>query len=185
MEATVHSHSVESFEGLLQRCRRGRGCSELWNHTIFLEHPVSHSRSLLVCKEISRRKGSDGYGWRVSQSWNSKKVSRTLSWFSSSPEILNRCTAFFLSTSVRILSRLYEYNFLWTPMSVRWLAGWFLKGGGGRVTLPYAPFPSTCFCLWLRARPGLRHFYAEGAVVTSFKCNKWIILFPYRLFKDK
>ena len=27
---TVHSHCVESFEGLLQRCRRGRGCSELW-----------------------------------------------------------------------------------------------------------------------------------------------------------
>ena len=26
---TVHSHCVESFEGLLQRCRRGRGCSEL------------------------------------------------------------------------------------------------------------------------------------------------------------
>ena len=27
---TVHSHCVESFEGLLQRCRRGRDCSELW-----------------------------------------------------------------------------------------------------------------------------------------------------------
>ena len=26
---TVHSHCVESFEDLLQRCRRGRGCSEL------------------------------------------------------------------------------------------------------------------------------------------------------------
>ena len=26
---TVHSHCVESFGGLLQRCRRGRGCSEL------------------------------------------------------------------------------------------------------------------------------------------------------------
>ena len=26
---TVHSHCVESFEGLLQRCRRGRGCSKL------------------------------------------------------------------------------------------------------------------------------------------------------------
>ena len=25
----VHSQCVESFEGLLQRCRRGRGCSEL------------------------------------------------------------------------------------------------------------------------------------------------------------
>ena len=29
MEATVHSHCVESFGGLLKRCRRGRGCSEL------------------------------------------------------------------------------------------------------------------------------------------------------------
>ena len=27
--ATVHSHCVKSFEGFLQRCRRGRGCSEL------------------------------------------------------------------------------------------------------------------------------------------------------------
>ena len=26
---TVHSHCVESFEGLLQRCRQGRGCREL------------------------------------------------------------------------------------------------------------------------------------------------------------
>ena len=26
---TVHLHCVESFEGLLQRHRRGRGCSEL------------------------------------------------------------------------------------------------------------------------------------------------------------
>ena len=31
---TVHSHCFESFEGLLQRCRRG---SELW---IFPEHPI-------------------------------------------------------------------------------------------------------------------------------------------------
>ena len=37
---TVHLHCVESFEGLSQRCRRGRGCSELWKNTIFLEHPV-------------------------------------------------------------------------------------------------------------------------------------------------
>ena len=37
---TVHSQWVESFEGLLQRCRRGRGCSELWKNTIFSEHPV-------------------------------------------------------------------------------------------------------------------------------------------------
>ena len=26
---TVYSHSVESFEGLLQQCRRGRGCCKL------------------------------------------------------------------------------------------------------------------------------------------------------------
>ena len=37
---TVHSHCLKSFEGLLQRCRRGRGCSELWKNTIFPEHPV-------------------------------------------------------------------------------------------------------------------------------------------------
>ena len=35
---TVHSHCVEHFECLLQRCRRGRGCSELWKKN--LEHPV-------------------------------------------------------------------------------------------------------------------------------------------------
>ena len=29
IELTIHSHCVEIFEGLLQRCRRGRGCSEL------------------------------------------------------------------------------------------------------------------------------------------------------------
>ena len=32
---TVHSHCVASFEGLFQRCRRGRVCSEFW---IFPEH---------------------------------------------------------------------------------------------------------------------------------------------------
>ena len=40
---TIHSHCVESFEaleGLLQRCRRGRGCSELLKNTFFPEHPV-------------------------------------------------------------------------------------------------------------------------------------------------
>ena len=37
---TVHSHCAESFEGLLQRCRRGRGCSELRKNRIFPEHPV-------------------------------------------------------------------------------------------------------------------------------------------------
>ena len=34
---------VEGFEGVLQRCRRGRGCSELWKNTIFPEHPVCES----------------------------------------------------------------------------------------------------------------------------------------------
>ena len=56
MEATVHSHSVESFEGLLQRCRRGRGRSELWKNTIFPEHPVGILRpqkNLLTDKRVS------------------------------------------------------------------------------------------------------------------------------------
>ena len=37
---TVHSNCVESFEDLLQRCRRGWGYSEMWKNTIFPEHPV-------------------------------------------------------------------------------------------------------------------------------------------------
>ena len=42
--ATVHSLCVESIEGLLQRCRRGRGCSELWEkNTFFPKHPVHKS----------------------------------------------------------------------------------------------------------------------------------------------
>ena len=49
---TVHSHCVESFEGLLQRCRRGRSCSELWKNTIFPEHPV-HKISLLLSIKIT------------------------------------------------------------------------------------------------------------------------------------
>ena len=41
---TVHSLWVESIEGLLQRCKRERGCSELWKNTFFPEHPVyNHS----------------------------------------------------------------------------------------------------------------------------------------------
>ena len=36
---TVHQRCVESFDGLLQRFRRGRGCSESWKTTIFIEHP--------------------------------------------------------------------------------------------------------------------------------------------------
>ena len=38
---SVHLHCVESFEGLLQQWRRGRGCSVLRKNTIFHEHPVS------------------------------------------------------------------------------------------------------------------------------------------------
>ena len=40
IEVTVYSHCVERFEGLLQRCRRGSGCSELWKNTIYPEHSV-------------------------------------------------------------------------------------------------------------------------------------------------
>ena len=43
---TVHSHCVESFEGLLQRCRRGRGCSGFEKNTIFPEHSVSIVRTI-------------------------------------------------------------------------------------------------------------------------------------------
>ena len=65
---TVHSHCVESFEGLLQRCRRGRGCSELWRNTlIFPEHPV-----VLV---VSTRKGGGGYKKIVLARLLEKKIS--------------------------------------------------------------------------------------------------------------
>ena len=37
---TVHSHCVESFEGLLQRCRRGMGLQRIVKNTIFPEQPV-------------------------------------------------------------------------------------------------------------------------------------------------
>ena len=37
---TVHSHCVDSFKGLLQQCKRGRGCSGLGRGTVFPEHPV-------------------------------------------------------------------------------------------------------------------------------------------------
>ena len=33
---------------LLQRCRRGRGCSELWKNTIFPEHPVPDGSTILL-----------------------------------------------------------------------------------------------------------------------------------------
>ena len=47
---TVHSHCVESFEGHLQQCRRGRGCSELWKNNILPEHPVPNEWCLLYGK---------------------------------------------------------------------------------------------------------------------------------------
>ena len=47
---TVHSHCAQSFDGLLQRCRRGRGCSELWKNTIFPEHPVVYQ--FYACSHI-------------------------------------------------------------------------------------------------------------------------------------
>ena len=46
---TVHSHCVESFEGLLQQ---GRGCSELWKNTIFPEHPVDKYANTFKKKSI-------------------------------------------------------------------------------------------------------------------------------------
>ena len=41
---TVHSHCVESFKGLLQRCRRGRGCRELWKTQFFLNTLYIYSK---------------------------------------------------------------------------------------------------------------------------------------------
>ena len=46
---TVHSHYVESFEGLFQRYRRGRRYSKLWKNTIFSEHSVPNIDELLHC----------------------------------------------------------------------------------------------------------------------------------------
>ena len=58
---TVHSHCVESFEGLLQRCRQGRGCNELLNNSIFPEHPVCHAPlSMYPCTLISKYPIMDG-----------------------------------------------------------------------------------------------------------------------------
>ena len=54
---TVHSHCIESFEAILHRCRRGRGCSEFWKNTIFLEHPVALSvyfSILSVCDQCGK-----------------------------------------------------------------------------------------------------------------------------------
>ena len=40
---TVHSHGVESYGGLLQRCRRGRGCSEWWKNINFSWTPCTRN----------------------------------------------------------------------------------------------------------------------------------------------
>ena len=60
---TVHSHSVKSFEGLLQRCRRGRGCSELWKNTIFLEHPVLYHKRLKDSVSMQNLNGTSLFHW--------------------------------------------------------------------------------------------------------------------------
>ena len=49
---TVHSHRVESFDGLLQRCRRRRGCSELWKKHIFSWTPCTWSVEMLMGKIV-------------------------------------------------------------------------------------------------------------------------------------
>ena len=46
MGVTAQSLCDESFESLLQRCRRGRGFREMWKNTIFPEHPVEERQSL-------------------------------------------------------------------------------------------------------------------------------------------
>ena len=53
---TVHSQCVDSFEDLLQQCRRGRGCSE--KNTIFPEHPVHANEGkarLRICSRIKKK----------------------------------------------------------------------------------------------------------------------------------
>ena len=52
MWVSVHSHCVESFEGRLQRCRRGKGCSEFWKNTTFPEHPVHNILLLILMKRL-------------------------------------------------------------------------------------------------------------------------------------
>ena len=58
----VHSHCVESFEGFLQRCRRGRGCSELWKKIIFSWTPCNSAgtETLLRCIYISEDNKPNG-----------------------------------------------------------------------------------------------------------------------------
>ena len=54
IRVTVHSHCVESFEGLLQRCRRGRGCSEMWKKYNFSLNTL-YEPSLLGTPKINRK----------------------------------------------------------------------------------------------------------------------------------
>ena len=48
---TVHSHCVESFEGLLQRSRRGRGCSELWDCRFYIQDGPLSADIIFTCLE--------------------------------------------------------------------------------------------------------------------------------------
>ena len=48
---TVHSHSVESFGGLSQRCKRGSGCGELWKKPQFFLN-TQYSSNMVVRKII-------------------------------------------------------------------------------------------------------------------------------------
>ena len=48
---TGHSHYIENFEGLLQRCRRGMGYSELWKKpTIFLNTLYLMRKCVKACR---------------------------------------------------------------------------------------------------------------------------------------
>ena len=51
----VQKITIDRLEGLLQRCRRGRVCSELWKNTIFPEHPVHCYR--LKLQQTDKREG--------------------------------------------------------------------------------------------------------------------------------
>ena len=47
---TVHSHCVESVAGFLQRCRRRRGCSEVWKTQFFLNTLYLYHFSAYLCQ---------------------------------------------------------------------------------------------------------------------------------------
>ena len=46
-----HSATIGFTKGLLQRCRRGRGCTKLWKNTIFPEHPVYQMDNIMQNRE--------------------------------------------------------------------------------------------------------------------------------------